>query len=281
MKSLIFFFLILINNRVFAQYPAYQIYNNKGKLAKKNEIEKKIADSELIFFGELHNNSLAHWLTWELLSKTFQIHPNLAVGLEMLETDQQLLVNDFLKNSTTKETFLKNKLWPNHDTDYQPILDFCKLKNIPVFASNIPRRYARYLYQNGMEALTQLGDTAKQYFPSIPFEVPYHIPSYMMLRGDDTSATKAFVQAQAVKDYTMAHQVCQYLPNKKVFHVNGSYHSDLKEGIAWYVRRKLPNVKILNFTVIEGNPEQKPIYSDLKKADFIIVVPENMHHSYE
>ena len=119
----------------------------------------------------------------------------------------------------------------------------------------------------------------------LPLEVPttqsYENMKTMFHDGKDSEKQNRFVAAQAVKDATMAERI---LANRKegqlFFHLNGSYHSDEKEGIIWYLQKANPKLKIVNLTTIEMETVQKPDASVCKKADFILVVPESMTKTY-
>jgi uncharacterized iron-regulated protein len=45
--------------------PAYLIYNKKGKQVSYEEMLKASSQAEVVFFGELHNNAISHWMQYE------------------------------------------------------------------------------------------------------------------------------------------------------------------------------------------------------------------------
>ena len=57
---------LFISTSVWADKPAYRIFNAKGKKATYKELLKNAANSQVVFFGELHNNPICHWLELEL-----------------------------------------------------------------------------------------------------------------------------------------------------------------------------------------------------------------------
>ncbi|MBA3900861.1 MAG: ChaN family lipoprotein, partial [Bacteroidetes bacterium] len=69
---------------------AYAVYNSKGKDSNFNQILKRALEADVILFGELHNNPIAHWLKLELVKAAHeQKKQNLVLGAEMFESDIQ------------------------------------------------------------------------------------------------------------------------------------------------------------------------------------------------
>ena len=64
MRKLLFAFVVLCISGIKAQqFDAYKFYNKKGKAVKaEKKIVKQLSDYDVVLFGELHNNSIVHWL---------------------------------------------------------------------------------------------------------------------------------------------------------------------------------------------------------------------------
>ena len=65
---------------------AFKIYNENGKKVTFKKMVKDLAKQEIVLFGELHNNPIAHWIQLELI-KELDKKRDLTLGAEMLETD--------------------------------------------------------------------------------------------------------------------------------------------------------------------------------------------------
>ena len=50
---------------------AYKIYDSKGKSVSFKKMMKTLAKNDLVFFGELHDNSIAHWLEYEITAALY------------------------------------------------------------------------------------------------------------------------------------------------------------------------------------------------------------------
>ncbi len=268
--------------------PAYQIFNQKGKPTSYAKMLRTLAKADVVLFGELHNNPICHWLELQLLRDLHQEYDSLVLALEMFEADNQLVLDEYLLGTIQEKHLLNEaKVWNNYATDYQPLIEFVKANDIPVVASNIPRRYANLVYRQGLSALDSLTDEAKQWIAPLPITVDMQLASYQEMltmmggssHGSNTGEAENLVHAQAVKDATMAHFVLQQLP-RPILHINGSYHSQDKEGIAWYLRQAQPDLVIMNIHSVEQAEIDKLSEENQTDADFTIGIPSDMTKTY-
>jgi len=256
----------------------YQIFNKDGKAVTYKKMLNVAADAEVVFFGELHDNSLIHWLQLEL-TKDLGEKNKLVLGAEMIEADNQKQLDQYLKGEINQKVFDSTaRLWPNHKTDYKPLVDYAKEKHFPFIATNVPRRYARQVNKQGLESLNSLSAEEKQWIAPLPIEYDANLPGYvemMKMMGDH--ATSNMPKAQAIKDATMAHFIAKNLKPGTIFiHYNGTYHSNNFEGINWYLKKAKPGVKIMTIAAVSQKDVLKLEKENLKLADFILVVDEDM-----
>ena len=135
------FTILLVHASVAQKMDAYQIYTAKGKKTTYKKLVKAADKSDIILFGELHNNAISHWLELEVL-KSIAETKAVTVGAEMFEADNQEPLNLYLSDSIdAKGLDTTARLWNNFRTDYQPLVDFAKSKQFPFIATNVPRRY--------------------------------------------------------------------------------------------------------------------------------------------
>ncbi len=268
---------------------AYAIYNSKGKKVSFEKMLKELAKQDIILFGELHNDPIAHWLQ---LKMTQELHKKgeLSLGAEMLEADNQDELNQYLNSEIDYKAFdTLARLWMNHKTDYQPLVEFAKENNLPFIATNVPRRYASMVYKKGAESLDSLPENEKRWIAPLPFPFDPELPGYKaMLEMMGGHAGENFPKAQAIKDATMAHFIIShYIKNPHLFlHFNGAYHSNNYEGIYWYLNyyaRNLLNNQPLKIgtisTVLQENVN-KLVLENKGVADFILVVDKDMTTTY-
>lgn len=279
---------LAFSTTIWAQPKAYNIFNQKGKEVSYSKMLKDLEDADIVFFGELHNNPICHWLELEIARDLYtQEDQNLILGAEMLESDNQLLVNEYFLGYISEKNFEQEaRLWPNYQTDYKPLVSFAKENNLSFVATNVPRRYASAVYRNGLQSLENLPEYSKVFIAPLPIQEDYDVSSYkkMLEMGaahSNNSNPKYYPQAQMIKDATMAHFIYGNWNEGELFlHFNGSFHSDNKEGIVWYLRQMNPNLNIVVLTSVEQDQVDKLDQENRNKADYIITIPERMTKTY-
>ena len=261
---------------------AYQLFDKKGKKVNFGKVVKAGLKTDVILFGEFHDNPICHWLQLEL-TKEISSKKEVVLGAEMIEADNQMQLNEYLNGKITqKQLDSAARLWPNYKTDYKPLVDLAKAKKIPFIATNIPRRYASMVHKKGFESLLELTLQEKSWIAPQPIAYDKDLPGYremMTMMGEHTSVNMP--KAQASKDATMAYFIAKNVKQNSVFiHYNGSFHSDNFDGINWYLRKYQPSLKIMTISTVDQSQLKKLNKEHLNKADFILVVDENMTKTY-
>jgi uncharacterized iron-regulated protein len=265
--------------------PAYKLYDKNGKQVAYNKMIETLDKSQVVLFGEFHNNPIVHWLQLEVTLDLHQLrNGKLILGAEMFEADDQIVINEYLQNKILlRQLQDEAKLWKNFTTDIKPLLDFAKKNDLSFIATNIPRRYANIVSRNGIDALDSLDQKAYSWITPLPFPVDTTLPGYnqllhMEMPGHRVADPMNFVNAQAIKDATMAHFILKNLAGNNLFiHFNGAYHSNNYEGIFWYLKKDQPALKIATISVQESEKAALEFTGEMKNlADFIIVVPNRM-----
>src|SRR5882757_7363633 len=120
MKPLLYIILVLCPVIAFSQdnmEQHYKIYNTAtGKIVKVDDIVSDMAKADILFFGEEHNDSTAHYLELTLLKKLIERYPGkVALSMEMFETDTQPVVNEYLHGLIREKNFITDaRAWPNY-----------------------------------------------------------------------------------------------------------------------------------------------------------------------
>jgi uncharacterized iron-regulated protein len=283
MKKLILLLLLSTCTILNAQHKkAYQIFDKKGKKVNFEKLVKASLETEVVLFGEFHDNPICHWLQLEL-TQELASKKTLVLGAEMIEADNQMQLNKYLAGTINqKQLDSTARLWPNYKTDYKPLIDFAKDKKLPFIATNIPRRYASMVHKKGFESLQLLSEEEKSWMATLPIPYDKDLPGYkemMTMMGEHTSPNMP--KAQASKDATMAYFIVKNLKSNSIFvHYNGSFHSDNFDGINWYLRKYQPEIKVITVSTVEQSQLKKLDKAHLNKADFILVVDQNITKTY-
>jgi len=270
--------------------PAYKVFTSEGKKADYGDIIKACLKADIVFFGELHDDPIAHWLEFEITKSLFaEKGKSMVMGAEMFEADNQLLLDEYLKGLYDATKFeAEVKLWKNYKTDYKPLVEFAKSNKLRFIATNIPRRYASVVSKSGFEGLADLAPEAKSYIAPMPFPYDPEVKCYkdMLSMGGMGANVPAHVtenlpRAQAAKDATMSHFILSNRAEGNLFiHYNGSYHSSNFEGIVWYLRKSNPELKIITIEAVQQDEIDKFDKENLNCASFIVAIPNSMTRTY-
>lgn len=281
-KNLIMLSFLFVLSSVAQDKKAYQLFDKKGKKTTYTKLLRATLNTQVLLFGEYHNNSIVHWLQLELTKDVAEKKP-IVLGAEMLEADNQKQLDAYLKGEINqKQLDSTARLWSNYKTDYKPLVDFAKDNNITFIATNIPRRYASMVHKKGFEALETLSDEEKSWIAPQPIPYDANLPGYvemMKMMGEHTSPNMP--KAQASKDATMGYFIYKNLKDNSVFiHYNGTYHSDNFEGISWYLLQQNHDLKIITIATVEQKDLSKLEKEHYNKADFILVIDEDATKTY-
>jgi uncharacterized iron-regulated protein len=290
MKTPVFLFLFFsLGFTLPSDKPAYKIFDKNGKEKSFEAMAKELQSADIILFGEIHNNPICHWLEYGLAKEFYKEKKSqLVFGAEMLEADDQIIVNEYLRSLIDYGALKREaRLWEHFDTDYRPLLDLAVSNKLNFVATNIPRRYAGMVARNDLASLNGLEEEAKKWIAPLPVEVDLGLPGYKDLNESGvnphakTPGLTFMAQAQAIKDATMAYFILKnWQKGKLFFHINGAYHSNHYAGIVWYLKKKNPELRILTISSVEQEKIETTDNENKGLADYLICIPEDMTKSY-
>jgi uncharacterized iron-regulated protein len=269
---------------------AYRLYDSKGRQIAYDKTIDRLAEAQVVLFGELHDNVLIHRMQWSMTEDLFEKRKGkMILGAEMFDSDNQLILDEYLAGLILhRHLVAEAKVWDNYEEDYSALVDFAKEHRLKFIATNIPRRYAGLVSREGIKALDRVSGEAKQYIAPLPIGVDLATPGYREMMemnldmGHGMQMDPAnLVAAQAVKDATMAYFIIKNRTATQLFlHFNGVYHSRNFGGIYWYLKQAAPGLTILTLSSVEGKHlEFQDEYKGL--GDFILVVPSERKQEEE
>lgn len=296
--------LLLFVRQSFAQLTEihYKIYDVKSSTeVTVQKITEKMRDYDVLFFGEEHNDSVAHYLEYKILESMHgEFKDNLALSLEMFDRDLQTVMNEYLGGMIREKNFTKDaRVWSNY-RDYRPLVEFAKDKKLDVICANAPSRYSNLASRKGQQALADLSPEAKKFLAPLPYELAAgkYLEKLTALTSHDASAKKDttvknkshmpssfnLVMGQSLWDATMAYSIAQYLrknKGKKILQVNGRFHSD--EGFAIVEQLKKYSSKTKSLIISVGSDDDYPNIDWNKHknlGDFIIITDPKIPKTY-
>lgn len=270
---------------VFAEEPvAFALFDKAGKPVKFSKMSASLMASDVVFFGELHNNTIAHWLQLRLTQAAFAVKgKQLLLAAEMFEADNQSGMDEYLAGKIDEKKFAeKVRLWPNYSTDYKPLVDFAKDNGLRFICANIPRKYASLVYKKGVDSLMVISPEEKAWIAPLPFPYDANVGSYKrMIELSGGHGGENMPKSQAIKDATMAHFIStNFKPGNFCIHFNGSWHSDDWEGILWYMKHYAPKLKLATITTVQQKNPLKLEKENKGRADYVLVVAEDMTNTH-
>jgi len=278
-KNKLLFPLLFFSSIIFAQKKAFVIFDSQGNQTTYQELFNQTKDADIVLFGELHDNPINHWLQLELTEDLFNNSDKLVLGAEMMESDNQLVIDEYLSGIVSVSKLKsETKIWPNFKTDYLPLIQFSKDNKLLFIATNVPRRYASIVYQHGLDTLNFLSNEAKSFMAPLPILYDTSLSSYQeMLAMGMGHGGDNLPKSQALKDATMAYFILDNWKKGQTFiHFHGAFHSKNYEGINWYLKQENKRIKTITISSYEQDSLQELDNEKIGIADFIIVTPTNM-----
>lgn len=283
MKAIFFSTLITFSCSVFAQVKMedhYKIYDVKTKqVISIDKIVSDCADADVLFFGEEHNDSAGHYLEAEIFKALHkQFGAQLALSLEMFETDNQVALNDYLSDFIPEDRFSKDvRLWSNYK-DYRPMIEYAKQNHINVIAANPPRRYVSMVSRKGMRSLDSLSRESKKFLPPLPYDTltgRYREKFFETMKGSPGGDNPRVYHSQSLWDAGMSYSIYRYLKKnkrKKIFHCVGGFHTEEKLGTAAQLLMRNKKLKILNIASFSDSSFSNPDWDKFSnRGDYIIL----------
>lgn len=290
MKTLSLVLLLILPISVNAQDLSqhYKIYDvKKQKTINLDDIVADMAKADVLFFGEEHNDSIGHYLEVTLFKKLATAYQNkVGLTLEMFHTDVQPVINEFLANIITEKNFIKEgRAWNNYK-DYKPMVEFAKNEGIIVIGGNAAARYSNSVTKNVLEILNKLPASSKQFLPPNAVDTltgRYYEKFIDLLGGHGMGAMKVY-QTQNFWDATMAWSIAKFAKEnkgKKIFQVNGRFHSDEKLGTYAQLQKLAPKLKALNIASFAAEDFENPNWEKYQNlGDYVIVTDPKVKKSF-
>ena len=290
MKKILWIVMLIMSMTTYAQKTPeiYRIFDAKGKEISYEKMIKTVSATDVVFFGEIHNCVISHWMELKVLEALAENNNKLKVGMEMLEADNQLIIDEYTSSTISSDRFEEEcRLWPNYSTDYEPLVYYAKRHHLPLIATNVPRRYASVVKEKGLAFLDSLSAEAKRYLPKLPIKYVENENAQAgfalmgLLGKAKETKPQLMAQAQAIKDATMGWFIAQNLKKgEQMIHCNGTYHSDARNGIIPYLLEYRPKTTISTIRAVRQEEIDKIEKDYLGLADFYICITEDMNMSY-
>ncbi len=283
----------------------YRVFDTRaGKEVSLEALIESMAQSDVLFYGEEHNDSVTHYLEHKIFSLLYEKYGSrVALSMEMFDRDVQPVMNEYLQGFIREKNFKKDaRSWSNY-RDYRPMVEFAKEKKLNVICANAPSRYTNMAGRLGQSALLNLPKETRKWMAPLPYDtasgayyekltgLSLHAPA---ATTPDTAKKKmpvmamgnfSLVTAQSLWDATMAYSIASYLKENKgkmVFQVNGRFHSDEGFAIVTQLKKYAPKVKAVVLSSASDEKFPNIDWNEYKKeGDYIIITDPAIPRTYK
>ncbi|MGW8310789.1 MAG: ChaN family lipoprotein [Thiogranum sp.] len=208
----------------------------------------ELADKRVVFVGESHNRYDHHLNQLEIIRRLHEIHPRLAIGMEMFQQPFQSVLDDYVAGKLSEEELLRGteyyQRWGFDFRLYAPILRYAREHQIPVVALNVPVELTRKVGREGLDALTE------EERAQLPTDIDRSDSDYERRLREvfdqhpgNGRRFEHFLDVQLLWDEGMAERAAKYLaehPDYRMVVLAGSGHIAWGSGISGRLARRLP-----------------------------------------
>lgn len=250
-------------------------------------------DARFIYVGESHDNLSMHDIQLRVIQALHEKYKNIAVGLEMLPTDIQPVLDKWTQGQLSREEFIREVrwyiYWSMNFGFYEKIFDFARENKIPVYALNVPREIITKVRMKGWDSLS---DEEKSRVPKLDLTSEDHrslmrtifggsdIPHEMKGEGFE-KMFEGLYRAQVAWDEIMGANAIRGAERTKgkMIVLAGSGHLIYNLGInrRVYDQNHLPFQTVIAVSVA---PPEKDILVSRTLADYAWAIPEEARPAF-
>jgi len=234
-----------------------------GTFLSQSELFKLLANVQIVYVGEGHDNIYDHQVELEVITKLYQQHhQNLAVGFEMLAHLNQEKIDLWLNHKLSDDDFIRLFAadWGVADfIYYRDIFNYLKAHNIPIRALNVSRqekmKFMHGIMASGPGKVTQKNNLhAGKIDPFQEKALQAMFKGHAQGHGD----IGMFIKVQQLWEETMAHNIKNYLDSpsgvdKFMVVIAGGFHVERGYGLP---RRVFQQTKLSYATILTYTPAE-------------------------
>ena len=231
------------------------LYGGKGwQEIDSAALNRRVARARVVLVGERHANPDDHRLQLKILNELADMHPDLVVGIEWLESGAQKECDRLSKGELSTKQFADEvewtRKWGHNYTAYEPIFAQIRKRGLKLVALNAPAGIVHQIARRGIASLS----AAQR--DQLPPDMQLDDPAYLkyisdQFKGHGVSGKQAqenFLAAQVARDETMAFRFAGALSpwpqsGKHGVLFVGRGHVEMGLGLEPRLERRLPGVK--------------------------------------
>lgn len=238
----------------------YQLTTPRGKAISVERFVEDTANADVILVGEWHTHAGIHRFQTDLLRQLSAQKRPVALSMEQFSRADQKQLDEYLQGKIGEQYLIQSAAtWPNYESDYRPLIELAKARQIAVIAANAPRHIVRCIGRHGLDYLDRLTiDQRHLVAADIHTQDSAYKQQFMASMHHGTpEQTENQYAAQVTWDDTMAESIVGYLaqhPGQKVMHMAGLFHTQSGLGTAAAILRRDPSLRVVIITPVSEWP---------------------------
>ena len=232
--------------------------------------------SDLVLIGEAHDNKQHHEMQLALIRSLFARNLPLAIGLEMMESDNQQQLDDWIEGRLSEQSF--QTVFADNWSDwplYREIFVFARNNRIPMVALNVPKELVKKVAQHGFASLTPAERKNLPQGTSCDLNNPH--TEFLKKSFQDVfkhvTSGKVFIhfcEAQTLRNSGMAMNIASYArkqPGRKIVALTGIWHA-VKSAVPEQLERN--GSKVSSTVILPELPELTSVNATADEVDYLI-----------
>ncbi|EDM68986.1 putative lipoprotein [Moritella sp. PE36] len=240
-------------------YYDYDLQSPSGQDINLKDFVADIQNADVVLVGEWHTHAGIHRFQTELLQAMIAANGNVTLSMEQFTRDKQAIVNAYLAGEIGEGTLIKQaNTWPNYNSDYRPLVELAKTKEIDIIAANAPKNIIRCIGKEGISYVDKLPADERTWLAANinTQDSPYKTHFMASMHHGDESQNEHKFASQVTWDETMAESIVNYLatnPHKQVMHIAGKFHTENGLGTAASILARAPELNVVIVTPVNVN----------------------------
>ncbi|MGH6944431.1 MAG: ChaN family lipoprotein [Geminicoccaceae bacterium] len=252
-----------------------------GRLVDQAELLESLAGADFVLLGESHDDPLHHRLQAQLVRALARAGaPPAAVAFEMIPTDRQLAVVEYLEQRPDDARDLgpatgwQQRGWPDF-AQYAPIVQAALDAGAVIVAGDLPGAQQDRVLEHGARALRTSFVRRTGLDQKLPAPLAVGLRQELLQShcGEVAAgALEGMSRVQRARDAMLADRLAAVSGRQRGVLIAGRGHVRTDRGVPWYLRRLRPDARIVSLAFIEVD-EAHPGSSPETPFDYVWFTP--------
>lgn len=271
--------MLIVESTGYAAASEPKIWDTReGRWITETDLHARLATAPLIVLGEIHDHPVHHQIQTRLIEGLARQGPPRTLLLEMLTTEEQPALANYLREHPTDagalgaEVQWEERGWPDWSL-YRPVVQAALDARMPLAPADLPRGIIKQVAKDGIDVLAPEVQAELAIETAFPAPLEDALAALLSAAHCDAlppTALPGMVAAQHVRDAYMARQLLTRATAGGGVLLTGNGHLDRRWGVPAFVRRQADDTEVTTVALIETAAEDPaPALSASSGYDFI------------